>query len=142
MSIGVGTLQPKTRIFRPVWLAGLLAVIVALAAAVIVTNSSDEPARETSGTQTAVTGTAENTPSELRGGVKTAPSTTLANTPSELRPHVPRRVANPESISGSVGNTPSELSGGLPSQTRTGEGLAAMERFQTALERYARHQLR
>ena len=125
MSIGVGTLRPKTRIIRPVWLAGLLAVVVALAVAVIVTNSGDEPVRETPGTQTAVSGTAANTPSELRAATTVVDDTTSANTPSEVRPHVPRRAANAESVSGTIGNTPTELSGGL-----------------SAMERFARHQLR
>jgi hypothetical protein len=124
MSIGVGTLQPKTRIMRPVWLAGLLAVILALTAAVIVTNSGDEPVRDTTGTQTAVSGTAANTPSELRGGLESTFGGTVANTPTEVRPHVPRRAATADGISGTFGNTPSELSGGL-----------------SAMERYARHQL-
>ena len=114
MSIGVGTLQPKTRIVRPVWMAGLLAVIVALTVAVIVTNSGDDPARQATGTQTAVSGTAANTPSELRG-VGTEFGGTLANTPSEIRPHVPRRA---------------------------GEGSSQMERYESAIERYARHQLK
>lgn len=114
MSIGVGTLQPKTRIMRPVWLAGLLAVILALAVAVVVTNSGEEPARTTTATRTAVSGTAANTPSELRG-VGTEFGDTLANTPSEIRPHVPRRA---------------------------GEGISQMERYETAIERYSRHQLR
>jgi hypothetical protein len=125
MSIGVGTLQPKTRIIRPVWLAGLVAVILAFSAAVIVTNSADENARETTGIQTAVSGTAANTPSELRAATGVVDETTLANTPVEVRPHVPRRAADAENVSGSVGNTPSELSGGL-----------------SAMERYSRHQLR
>ena len=127
MSIGVGTLQPKTRIMRPVWLAGFLAVILALTVAVIVTNSDEESARDTTGAQTAVSGTAANTPSELRG-VRTAfGRTTLANTPSEVRPHVPRRAANAETtsvtISGTIGNTPSELSGGLPAPTAAHEAI-------------------
>jgi len=125
MSIGVGTLQPKTRIIRPVWVAGLLAVIVALTVAVIVTNSGDDPSREATGTQTAVSGTAANTPSELRAATTVVDETTLANAPVEVRPHVPRRAANADGVSASSGNTPSELSGGL-----------------SAMERYARHQLK
>ena len=125
MSIGVGTLQPKTRIIRPVWVAGLLAVIVALTVAGIVTNSGDDPSREATGTQTAVSGTAANTPSELRAATTVVDETTLANTPVEVRPHVPRRAANADGVSASSGNTPSELSGGL-----------------SAMERYARHQLK
>jgi len=125
MSIGIGTLQPKTRIVRPVWVAGLLAVIVALTVAVIVTNSGDDPARQATGTQATFSGTAANTPSELRAATNVIDETTLANTPSEIRPHVPRRAANAESVSESSGNTPSELSGGL-----------------SAMERYGRHQLR
>jgi hypothetical protein len=145
MSIGTGTLQPHTRIMRPVWLAGILAVILALTVAMIVTNSGEEPARDTTGSQTVVSGTAANTPSELRG-VKTAfGRKTLANTPSEVRPHVPRRAAIAEGttvpISGTIGNTPSELSGGLPSRAWTDEGLSPMERHRSAIERYARHQL-
>ena len=115
MSIGIGTLQPKTRVVRPVWLAGLLAVILALAVAVVVTNSGDQPARNTTATQTAVSGTAANTPSELRGGATVSEETTLANTPSEIRPHVPRRA---------------------------GEGRSQMDRYEFAIERYSRHQLR
>jgi hypothetical protein len=126
MSIGVGTLQPKTRSMRPVWLAGLLAVILALTVAVIVTNSGEEPARDTTGTQTEISGTA-------------------ANTPSEVRAHIPRRAANTGStsvtISGTIGNTPSELSGGLQSPALTDETLSPMERNKSAIERYARHQL-
>jgi hypothetical protein len=114
MSIGVGTLQPKARIMRPVWLAGFLAVILALAVAVVVTNADEEPARDATATQTAVSGTAANTPSELRG-VGTEFGGTLANTPSEIRPHVPRRA---------------------------GEGSSQMEPYEIAIERYARHQLR
>ena len=125
MSIGIGTLQPKTRIVRPVWVAALVAIILALTVAVVVTNSGDEPVRESTGTQTEVSGTAANTPSELRAATTGVDETTLANTPSEVRPHVPRRAANAESVSGSSGNTPSELSGGL-----------------SAMERYSRHQLR
>jgi hypothetical protein len=125
MSIGIGTLRPKTRIVRPAWIAGLVAIILAFTVAVIVTNSGDEPAREATGTQAAVSGTAANTPSELRAATTVVDETTLANTPSEVRPHVPRRAANAETVSGSFGNTPSELSGGL-----------------SAIERYARHQLR
>src|SRR5262245_35533013 len=125
MSIGVGTLKPKTRIVRPVWLAGLVAVILAFSAAVIVTNAADEPARDTTGTQSTVSGTAANTPSELRAATAVVDETTLANTPSEIRPHVPRRAANADGVSASSGNTPSELSGGL-----------------SAMERYSRHQLR
>jgi hypothetical protein len=123
MSIGVGTLQPKTRIVRPKWIAGLLAIILALTVAVIVANSGDEPARETTGTQTAVSGTAANTPSELRGLGTTLGETTIANTPSEL-------------------------SGGLSSTSSTDQGVSpmeryeiAMERYESAIERYARHQL-
>jgi hypothetical protein len=125
MSIGIGTLQPKSRIIRPVWLAGLLAVVVALTVAVILANSGEEQARETTGTQTAFTGTAANTPSELRGLETAVGESTVANTPAEVRPHVPRRAAAAESGSGSFGNTPSELSGGF-----------------SAMERFARHQLR
>jgi hypothetical protein len=125
MSIGVGTLQPKTRIIRPVWLAGFLAIIVALTVAVIVTNSGDETARDATGTQSAVSGTAANTPSEMRAATTVVDETTLANTPVEVRPHVPRRAANADGVSASSGNTPSELSGGL-----------------SAMERYARHQLK
>jgi hypothetical protein len=115
MSIGIGTLQPKTRVIRPVWLAGILAVILAFTVAVIVANAGDEPVRDTTGTQTSVSGTAANTPSELRGGATVSQETTLANTPSEIRPHVPRRA---------------------------GEGRSQMDRYEIAIERYARHQLR
>ena len=141
MSIGVGTLQPKARIIRPVWLAGLLAVILALTVAVIVTNSGDEPARDTTGTQTAVSGTAANTPSELRGGLESALGGTVANTPSEVRPHVPQRAANAGGVAGSVVNTPSELSGGLSSGAWADGVVSPMERYEVAIERYARHQL-
>ena len=108
------------------WLAGLLAVILALTVAVIVTNSGEEPARDTTGTQTEMSGTAPNTPSEVRA-------------------HIPRRAANTGStsvtISGTIGNTPSELSGGLQSPALTDETLSPMERNKSAIERYARHQL-
>ena len=115
MSIGVGTLQPNTRIVRPVWLAGLLAVILALAIAVVVANSGDEPVRDTTTTQTAISGTAANTPSELRAATTIVDESTLANTPSEIRFHVPRRA---------------------------GEGISQMERYEIAIERYSRHQLK
>ena len=140
MSIGVGTLQPNTRVFRPVWLAGLLAVILALAVAVIVTKAGDEPVRDTTGTQTSVSGTAANTPSELRGGA-TVSEETLANTPSEVRPHVPRRAATAGSISGTAGNTPTELSGGFPSRPTADDAVSPMERYRSAIERFQRHQL-
>lgn len=117
MSIGVGTLKPKTRIVRPVWVAGSLAIILAFTVAVIVTNSGGETAREATGTQTAVSGTAANTPSELRGVSTTSGETTFANTPSEL-------------------------SGGLPTGAVTDGGLSPMERYKIAIERYARHQLK
>ncbi len=44
MSIGVGTLKPKTRIMRPVWMGALLALVAAVTLAVIVANSDDAPA--------------------------------------------------------------------------------------------------
>jgi hypothetical protein len=127
MSIGIGTLEPKVRVLRPVSIAGLLAVLVAFTFAVIVANSGDETA-EPVRPQIAVSGTSANTPTELRGGFADSPfSGTAANTPTELRggiagslaetpaivPHVPRRAADATSIGGTLGNTPSELSGGL-----------------------------
>ena len=142
MSIGTGTLQPNTRIMRPIWLAALFAIVLGFAGAVIVTNAGEEPARDTTAARTEVSGTAANTPSELRGGVESAVGGTLANTPIEVRPHVPRRAATADSISGTLGNTPSELSGGLPSPAWTDVGLSPMERYESAIERYARHQLR
>ena len=81
----------------------------------IATNAGEEPARDTTATQTAVSGTAANTPSEMRAATTVVDETTLANTPSEIRPHVPRRA---------------------------GEGRSQMERYEIAIERYARHQLR
>jgi hypothetical protein len=124
MSIGIGTLEPKVRALRPVWIAGLLAVLVAFTLAVIVANSGDETS-EPVRPGIAVSGTNANTPSELRGGLADSQfSGTAANTPTELRggiagsladppanvPHVPRRAADATSFGG---NTPSELSGGL-----------------------------
>ena len=123
MSIGTGTLQPNTRVIRPIWLAALLAIVLAFAGAVIVTNAGQEAARDTTPARTEVSGTAANTPSELRGGVESAVGGTLANTPIEVRPHVPRRAANAESFSGTVGNTPSELSGGLPAPAEPHEAI-------------------
>jgi len=126
MSIGVGTLQPKSRVMRPVWLAGLLVLVLAITLAVIVTNSGEEPARDALQTETAISGTAANTPTELRYA-GSAFSGTAANTPTELSggivgsfadvtfeavPHLPRRNAEAESFGGTSGNTPSELSGG------------------------------
>jgi len=126
MSIGVGTLQPKSRVMRPVWLAGLLVLVLAITLAVIVTNSGEEPARDAVQTETAISGTAANTPTELRYA-GSAVSGTAANTPTELSggiagsfadptfqsvPHLPKRSAETASLGGTLANTPTELSGG------------------------------
>jgi hypothetical protein len=108
MSIGVGTLQPKSRIMRPVWLGAVLALVAAVTLGVIVANSDDEPARVTTPT-TQVSGTEANTPSELRGGM---PAESIGGMPG-LVPHIPRRVPAGETPGGTLGiNTPTEISGG------------------------------
>ncbi len=124
MSIGVGTLKPKTRIMRPVWLAGLL-VVMAFTSAVVIANSEDRTAPAV----TAVSRPLVNTPSELSGGI--ASSTlggTVANTPTELSgglptefsgtgdvpnvvPHVPKRAPADDGPDALGGNTPSEIGG-------------------------------
>jgi hypothetical protein len=123
MSIGVGTLQPKVRIRRPVLLAGLVAVVAVFTMSVMGANSTDQSAPVT-----AVGRANANTPTELSGGIVGFQYAGIAvNTPSEMRggyiggvadvdfeavPHVPRRAPLDGSYGGSLGvNTPSEIGG-------------------------------
>lgn len=105
MSIGVGTLQPKSRVMRPVWIGALVALVAAVTLAVVVANSDDEPVRVTTST-TQVSGTV-NTPSELRGGLPTEFSGTT-DVP-EAVPHLPKRAPADDGPDALGGNTPSEI---------------------------------
>ena len=122
MSIGVGTLQPKVRIRRPVLLAGLVGVVAVFAMSVMGANSTTESARPA----TAVGRANANTPTELSGGI-VGYAGIAVNTPSEVRggyiggvadgdfeavPHVPKRTDKPSVVGGTQGNTPTEISGG------------------------------
>ncbi len=113
MSIGVGTLQPKAQIIRPVWLVVAFAVVVAFAFSVMIGRSGDEATRPV----TAVGRVSANTPTELSGGI----AGSFAGTSAAVVPHVPRRgVEAPtfgSSFGGTTANTPTELSGGMPAQT-------------------------
>ena len=123
MSIGVGTLQPKVRIRRPVVLAGLVAIVAVFTMSVMGANSTEESARPITAVGRVNADTNANTPTELRYAGSQL-SGTVANTPTELSggviggfadvpfaavPHIPRR-ADKASI---VGGTPTELSGGI-----------------------------
>ena len=107
MSIGVGTLQPKSRVIRPVWIGALLALVAAVTLAVIVANSDDEPVRRTTST-VPLGGAAANTPSELSGGYVDG----VGGTDFQAVPHVPKRTDT--TAVGTQGNTPTEISGGNP----------------------------
>ncbi|HZD18631.1 MAG TPA: hypothetical protein VE669_10865 [Actinomycetota bacterium] len=129
MSTRIGTFERQTRMGYPVWLAGLLAVLIAVtlafAAITVVRDRGDEAAR-VGGAH----GTAANTPTELSGGLASAGSFAgvSANTPSELRSvlgaaaldlpaGLSRGIAAATGIVGSdANNTPSEVRGAIASR--------------------------